>query len=232
MRAGALAGLAVIAAMITGCSAMQGALSPAASNGSPNHDPASHSPTSHGPASHGPASHGASPGGGGASGAASPGGAATGSPSAAPGAPAGAPASGAAGCTPWPAGSAGTNLDLNAASNGRTYCVVTGDTVRVELSGPGMGGWRPVEVSGGALVPVVTPLRPAVMPAFPLRTYRAVRPGTAALSASMACHPVQQPQAAPAARRATVVTAHFGGTPISPGCMGVIATFRVLIVVS
>ena len=40
-----------------------------------------------------------------------------------------------AGCASWPSGSTRTVLLITAASDGRTYCVRTGQTVRVQLSG-------------------------------------------------------------------------------------------------
>jgi hypothetical protein len=39
------------------------------------------------------------------------------------------------GCTPWPAGSTRTALLITRASNGRRYCVRTGETVRVSQAG-------------------------------------------------------------------------------------------------
>jgi pilus assembly protein FimV len=224
MRVGALAapaGLAVAAALITACAAGQATMSPAAS---------------HGAGSNGAGGNG-SPGSGAATPVASHSAAssAAASPSATAASGAGPSASASSGrladCAPWPAGSTGTTLDVDAGGNGHIYCVAMGDTVRVQLSGSELSTWKPLRLSGGALVPVAEPARPALMPAFPLRSYRAVRPGDAMLYASRSCRAVQ-PQAAAVPQPTTAVMAYFGGTPISPGCVAPDESFRVTIVVS
>jgi hypothetical protein len=215
MRAGALAapaGLAVIAVLITACSAGQATLTPAASRG------ASSSGTAvNGAAASGGATSSAPPAAATASGGTDP--------------SASSPPARLADCAPWPAGSTGTMLDLDIAGNGHIYCVAIGDTVRVQLSGSELSAWKPLQLSGAALVPVTDPLRSALMPASPFRLYRAVRQGDAMLYASRSCRALQ-PQAAAAPRPTTALMAYFGGTPISPGCMGLAESFRVAIVVS
>jgi hypothetical protein len=114
------------------------------------------------------------------------------------------------GCARWPAGSAGPVLLVTAASGGKTYCVRTGQVVRVLLSGPAAlpGGSEPPRLTGDAL---------AAAPAHLLRTasvtYTAVRPGTAVLTiVGLPCH-------APA-----------GGTPAGAECV-IQQALRVSIVV-
>ena len=132
-----------------------------------------------------------------------------GSGAAAPGAPAPSGAAGAPaqpGCARWPAGSAGPVLLVTAASGGKTYCVRTGQVVRVPLSGPAAlpGGSEPPQLTGDAL---------AAAPAHLLRTpsvaYTAVRPGTAVLTiVGLPCRVIQPAQgAAASARRGAVAGA-------------------------
>jgi len=103
------------------------------------------------------------------------------------------------GCARWPAGSAGPVLLVTAASGGKTYCVRTGQVVRVLLSGPAAlpGGSEPPRLTGDAL---------AAAPAHLLRTasvtYTAVRPGTAVLTiVGLPCHVIQPAQGAAASAR-------------------------------
>jgi hypothetical protein len=221
MRAGALAvpaGLVVITALITACSASQGVLSPAANQGASSNGTAVNGATAPVAASHGAASPSAA-----APPAATDGGSPDPSASAAP--------AGRADCARWPAGSTGTTLDVDAGGNGQTYCVAIGDIVQVQLSGSDLSAWKPLRMSGDALVPVTERLRPAVMSGFALRSYRAVRTGDAMLYSDRSCRAVQ-PQAAAASQPTAALMAYFGGTPISPGCAGLDESFRVTIVVS
>jgi len=53
-----------------------------------------------------------------------------------------------------PAGPAARTLVITLAGNGKTYCARVGDTLRVDLRGPGSGPWRRPLVSGDAVVPI------------------------------------------------------------------------------
>jgi hypothetical protein len=125
-----------------------------------------------------------------------------GSAAAASGAPkpsgaAGAPAK--PGCARWPAGSAGPVLLVTAASGGKTYCVRTGQVVRVLLSGPAAlpGGSEPPRLTGDALAAA-----PAHLLRSPSVTYTAVRPGTAVLTiVGLPCRVIQPAQGAAASAR-------------------------------
>ena len=83
-----------------------------------------------------------------------------------------------AGCAPWPSGSTRTVLLITAASDGRSYCVRTGQTVRVQLSGSQAiaPGSQPPRLLGNALA-----AERVHLPAMPSVSYLAVHPGTAAL---------------------------------------------------
>jgi len=100
-----------------------------------------------------------------------------------------APGQGAqAGCAPWPAGSTGTVLLVTAASNGRSYCVQPGQTVRLLLSGPqaAAGGLPPPRLIGDALA-----VQRGHPPAPSAASYTAVHPGTAVLLiVRLPCHSV------------------------------------------
>ena len=220
MRVGALAapaGLAVAAALITACSASQAVLSPAAGHGA----------SSSGGAVNGAAAPVASHGAVSSPTVTPPAATASGGPATS----ASAPSAGLDDCAAWPAGSTGATLDVDAGANGHIYCVAIGDTVRLQLSGSELSAWKPVQLSGDSLMPVTVSPRTALMPAFPLWSYRAVRPGDTMLYTSRSCRALS-PQAAAAPQPATALTAYFGGTPISPGCMGLAESFRVTIVVS
>ncbi|HLI36471.1 MAG TPA: hypothetical protein VKV80_03925 [Streptosporangiaceae bacterium] len=176
--------------------------------------------------------------------------------SASPGAPgahgtAGAPGSGGrARCAAWPAGSSATMLSITDNGSGKTYCVRTGEIVRVVLRGavPPSAGQQPVALTGGALAPA----RPAQITTGNLiEPYRAVRPGRAVLTAvTLPCHavpmggtpaprsagaPGAQGTALPHAAGMALVTGSApggpaGGTPVGPRC-ATAAVFRVVIVV-
>ena len=110
---------------------------------------------------------------------------------------AGAPAQ--PGCARWPAGSAGPVLLVTAASGGKTYCVRTGQVVRVLLSGPAAlpGGSEPPRLTGDALAAA-----PAHLLRTPSVTYTAVRPGTAVLTiVGLPCRVIQPAQGAAASAR-------------------------------
>jgi len=110
---------------------------------------------------------------------------------------AGAPAQ--PGCARWPAGSAGPVLLVTAVSGGKTYCVRTGQVVRVLLSGPAAlaGGSEPPRVTGDALAAA-----PAHLLRTPSVTYTAVRPGTAVLTiVGLPCRVIQPAQGAAASAR-------------------------------
>ncbi len=110
---------------------------------------------------------------------------------------AGAPAQ--PGCARWPAGSAGPDLLVTAASGGKTYCVRTGQVVRVPLSGPAAlpGGSEPPRLTGDALAAA-----PAHLLRTPSVTYTAVRPGTAVLTiVGLPCRVSQPVQGAAASAR-------------------------------
>ena len=84
-----------------------------------------------------------------------------------------------AGCASWPAGSTGTVLLITAGSDGQSYCVRRGQTVRVLLAGPrALGGGSEPRLTGNALA--VAPPQ-AQLPRMPSVSYTAVRPGTAVL---------------------------------------------------
>jgi hypothetical protein len=168
---------------------------------------------------------------------------------AAPGAHGTAGAAGGGGrahCAAWPAGSSATMLSIT----DKTYCVRTGEVVRIVLRGavPPSGGQQPVALTGGALAPA----RPAQITTGNLiEPYRAVRPGRAVLTAvTLPCHavpmggtPAPQGTGAPGAQGAApphavgmaLVTSSApgdpaGGTPVGPRC-ATAAVFRVVIVV-
>jgi hypothetical protein len=103
------------------------------------------------------------------------------------------------GCARWPAGSAGPVLLVTAASGGKTYCVRTGQVVRVPLSGPAAlpGGSDPPRLTGDALAAA-----PAHLLRTPSVTYTAVRPGTAVLTiVGLPCRVIQPAQGAAASAR-------------------------------
>src|SRR5262249_52707890 len=52
-----------------------------------------------------------------------------------------------------PAGPAAGTLVITLAGNGKTYCARVGDTLRVDLRGPGSSPWLRPLVSGDAVVP-------------------------------------------------------------------------------
>jgi len=103
------------------------------------------------------------------------------------------------GCARWPAGSAGPVLLVTAGSGGKTYCVRTGQVVRVLLSGPAAlpGGSEPPRLTGDALAAASAHLLRT-----PSVTYTAVRPGTAVLTiVGLPCHAIQPAQGAAASAR-------------------------------
>ena len=163
-----------------------------------------------------------------------PGPAGSGSPAA--NGPAGSGGSGSgtqAGCSAWPAGSSRSVLSITAASNGQTYCVRTGQTVQVLLSGrlALADGAQPPRLTGDALA--AGPVRQAQMMKMPAQTYTAVRPGTAVLSiVRLPCHsPESMP--GPGASGATLMsfTAAGSGVPVGTNC-GAQQVLRVFIVVT
>jgi hypothetical protein len=142
-----------------------------------------------------------------------------------------------AACVAWPSGSAGTVLLITIDSNGKTYCVRTGETVRVVLSGTLAlaDGSQPPHLTGNALAAVTA--RQAQVLRMPEQSYIAVRPGTAVLTVvRFPCHSRQPMRTAPAtaspmagalARAAsssademayTSAGARAGGVPIGPDC--------------
>ena len=138
------------------------------------------------------------------------------------------------GCAPWPAGSTSSTLLLTQASNGRTYCVRTGQTVQVYLSGTLSlrAGSEPPRLTGTGLVPA--PARQADLLRSPAASYRAVRTGQAVLTVvRLPCHSVR-PQDVPPAGAAgagalgglagtsgnAVLTACTGGAPVGAQCAG------------
>jgi hypothetical protein len=171
--------------------------------------------------------------------------------SGAPGTPgAGMPGSATrAACVAWPSGSAGTVLLITSDSNGKTYCVRTGETVQVVLSGTLAlaDGSQPPHLTGNALAAVTA--RRAQVLRMPEQSYIAVRPGTAVLTVvRLPCHSLQPMRTAPAtaspmagalARTASPASemaytsdgARAGGAPIGPDC-ALQQVLRVFIIVT
>ena len=156
--------------------------SPAASGGSA-------SPGGSGSAAGGPGGSGGSGPGGSGPGGSGPGGSGPGG------------AGGGAACASWPAGSTRTTLLITAGSDGRTYCVRTGQTVDVVLSGT-------LSLADGSQMPRLTGNalaagRQAQVTRMSAESYTAVRPGTSVLTVvRLPCHklqPMQSTQASPAA---------------------------------
>jgi hypothetical protein len=115
-----------------------------------------------------------------------------------------------AGCTAWPAGSSRTILSITAGSDGQTYCVRTGQTVQVVLSGSLAlaDGAQPPRLTGDALA--AGPVRQSQMMKMPAQSYTAVRPGTSVLTiVRLPCHSPQSMQGSPPA------AAGLAGTAIS-----------------
>jgi hypothetical protein len=105
---------------------------------------------------------------------------------------------GGGGCAPWPSGSTRTVLLVPAGSDGRSYCVRTGQTVRVQLSGSQAiaPGSQPPRLLGNALA-----AERVHLPAPPSVSYLAVHPGTAALIiVRLPCHVARPAQSAVAAQ--------------------------------
>jgi hypothetical protein len=163
-----------------------------------------------------------------------PGPAGSGSPAA--NGPAGPGASGSvtqAGCSAWPAGSSRSVLSVTAGSDGQTYCVRTGQTVQVLLSGrlALADGAQPPRLAGDALA--AGPVRQAQMTKMPAQTYTAVRPGTAVLTiVRLPCHSPQSVPG-PGASGASLLslTTGRGGVPVGTNC-GAQQVLRVFIVVT
>ena len=119
-----------------------------------------------------------------------------------------------AGCASWPSGSTRTVLLITAASDGRTYCVRTGQTVRVQLSGSQAiaPGSQPPRLLGNALA-----AERGHLPAMPSVSYLAVHPGTAALIiVRLPCRAARPGQNAAAAGIGAL--ARTGGTPVGAEC--------------
>jgi hypothetical protein len=117
-------------------------------------------------------------------------------------------AGGGGGCAPWPSGSTRTVLLVAAGSDGRSYCVRTGQTVRVQLSGSQAiaPGSQPPRLLGNALA--AERVHP---PAPPSVSYLAVHPGTAALIiVRLPCH-VGRPAQGAAAAQGIGALARTGG---------------------
>ena len=177
---GPAAGAVLAMALIAGCSASQAGGGPGTATGKPGSAGPSGAASAPGPAGSGSAG---AIGGTGAGGTAGSGGAGSGTQ---------------AGCTAWPAGSTRTILSITADSNGRTYCVRTGETVQILMSGSLAlaNGAQPPRLSGDALA--ARPARQAQMLKMPAESYTAVRPGTSALTiVRLPCHS-RQMQAGPA----------------------------------
>lgn len=106
-----------------------------------------------------------------------------------------------AGCASWPAGSTRVTLLITSASSGGTYCVQTGETVDVVLSGPLSlaNGSQPPQLTGDAL----SAGRQAQVDRMTAESYTAMRQGTSVLSVvRLPCHmlhPMQSTQGSPAA---------------------------------
>lgn len=181
--AGPVAASVLAAALLAGCSGGQAAGGPAGTATAGNR-----------PAPAGPgASASVSPGGPGTAGAAGPGTAAAGGTTgtAGPGTQ--------AGCTAWPAGSTKTTLLITSGSNGKSYCVRTGQTVQVFLSGTLSlaDGSEPPRLTGNALA--VAPARQPQVLRTPSVSYLAVRPGAAVLTiVRLPCHSIRPMQTGPA----------------------------------
>ena len=119
-----------------------------------------------------------------------------------------------AGCASWPSGSTRTVLLITAASDGRSYCVRTGQTVRVQLSGSQAiaPGSQPPRLLGNALA-----AERGHLPAMPSVSYLAVHPGTAALIiVRLPCRAARPGQNAAAAGLGAL--ARTGGTPVGAEC--------------
>ena len=130
--------------------------------------------------------------------------------------PRGAPGSGA--CPPPPRTATTAELTLTMASSGHSYCLRTGDLVRVVPFGLPTA-WLPTRLSGDALVPVTTPGSRKLVPGGPSNLYQAVRSGTATLTQTHLCaplHPVSEPGV---------------GSAGTSTCLGRGASFRVVIIV-
>ena len=120
---------------------------------------------------------------------------------------------GSAGCASWPSGSTRTVLLITAASDGRSYCVRTGQTVRVQLSGSQAiaPGSQPPRLLGNALA-----AEPGHLPAMPSVSYLAVHPGTAALIiVRLPCRAARPGQNAAAAGIGALART---GTPVGAEC--------------
>jgi hypothetical protein len=209
------AGAVLALALVAGCSASPGrgatgatgtATAPSAGSPGPAAGPSSGAP--------GPAGSG-SPG---ANGSAGPGGAGSGTQ---------------AGCSAWPAGSSRSVLSITAGSDGQTYCVRTGQTVQVLLSGrlALADGAQPPRLTGDALA--AGPVRQAQMMKMPAQTYTAVRAGTAVLTiVRLPCHSPQSVSRAGTTGAALLSFAvSGGGVPVGTNC-GTQQVLRVFIVVS
>jgi hypothetical protein len=138
-----------------------------------------------------------------------------------------------AGCSAWPAGSSRSVLSVTAGSDGQTYCVRTGQTVQVLLSGrlALADGAQPPRLAGDALA--AGPVRQAQMMKMPAQTYTAVRPGMAVLTiVRLPCHSPQSVPG-PGASSASLLslTTGRGGVPVGTNC-GAQQVLRVFIVVT
>jgi hypothetical protein len=138
-----------------------------------------------------------------------------------------------AGCSAWPAGSSRSVLSVTAGSDGQTYCVRTGQTVQVLLSGrlALADGAQPPRLTGDALA--AGPVRQAQMMKAPAQTYTAVRPGTAVLTiVRLPCHaPQSMPGPGPSDASLASLTTGGGGVPVGTNC-GAQQVLRVFIVVT
>ena len=136
------------------------------------------------------------------------------------------------GCARWPAGSTRATLLITQASNGRRYCVRTGQTVQVYLAGSlsPTAGSEPPRLTGTALVPARA--RRARLLRSPAAAYLAVRAGSAVLTiVRLPCHSIR-PQATPGAAMSTgelgragagisgnaAEMAYTGGAPVGVQC--------------
>jgi hypothetical protein len=136
------------------------------------------------------------------------------------------------GCARWPAGSTRVTLLITRASNGRRYCVHTGQTVQVYLAGSLSlrAGSEPPRLTGNALVPA--PARQTRLLRSPVASYLAVRAGSAVLTiVRMPCHSIQ-PRATPGGAASTGALgragagssgnaeemAYTGGAPVGVQC--------------
>ena len=119
-----------------------------------------------------------------------------------------------AACAPWPSGSTWTVLLITAASDGRSYCVRTGQTVRVQLSGSQAiaPGSQPPRLLGNALA-----AERVHLPGMSSVSYLAVRPGVAALIiVRLPCRAARPGQNAAAAGIGAL--ARTGGAPVGAEC--------------